>query len=193
MGRNGNRRGFFRFCKVRTATVILAGSLFANVVALVAAGAALHQSYITAESLSDERDSFRRERAVDLCLAYTESSRILSSVLSDWLEQLQDQLDSQVPAAEIVFGPVYVERLGAELKSRIDSGSDLRFFSDEGINEALLTVFEQELRAYLGAVPLSSWTNPRAMIENDFTDIDDKWGRALGDLRTACQVQMNDT
>ena len=172
MGKNGSRRGVFRFCKVRTATAILAGSLFANVVALVAAGAALHQSYITAESISDQRDSFRRERAIDLCLAYTESSRILSSVFSDWLEQLQDQLDNQVPAAEIIFGTVYVERLGAELKSHIDSGRDLRFFADEGINEALLIVFEQELRAYLGAVPLSSWTNPQAMIVNKFTDID---------------------
>jgi hypothetical protein len=70
---------------------------------------------------------------------------------------------------------------------------DLRFFADEGISDALLAVFEQELRAYLGAAPLSSWTDPQAMIVNEFTDIDDNWGIALGGLRTACQAQMNDT
>lgn len=178
---------------VKAATAILAGSLFANIVALFAAGAALHQSYTTAESISNERDAFRRERAVELCLNYTRDSRVLNSVFSDWLEQLQDQLNDQVPAAEIIASPVSIERLGAELKGHIDSGIDLRFFADEGIREALLVVFEQELKAYLSAVPVSSWVSPKALIEDDFPKIDDEWSRSLGELRTACQTQMNDT
>ncbi|WP_147106667.1 hypothetical protein [Tateyamaria sp. syn59] len=176
---------------VGSIAVFLAGSLLANFIALIAAGAALYQAHTAKEALDDQRDSFRLEQATQHCLDYLNNSRDLRRAFGQYVGSLSSQLSEGIELEDLDSSSETHEFLTEELFEHINSQDNLKFFADESVLDALSPLFEAELSAYLLWGPIEDiYKDPHDIVEVRLPKARDDWAKAQAGLTEVCRSNV---